>query len=146
MKIGKNNFVVKVKTKDEEVLTASVRQAMSRNITVKYTDERGGVQVMTLSPQIEELISNSLLQTEQGVQLVMDPALAQDLIGQIAQTIESHPEVAGQPILLTSPTVRRHLYKLVSRFIPQLIVLSHSELTSEASVSSVGIVEMSHAS
>ena len=101
---------------------------------------------MTLHPQIEELIANSLLQTEQGVQLVMDPQSAQKLISDIAQTVEHHPEVAGQPILLTSPTSRRHLYKLTSRFIPQLIVLSHNELTSDANVKSVGVVEMNYAS
>jgi flagellar biosynthesis protein FlhA len=38
------------------------------------------------------------------------------------------------------------LYKLTSRFIPQLIVLSHNELTSDARVQSVATVEMNHAS
>lgn len=134
-----------LKTKDLEVLTESVRKALSRSITSKYSGEQGQVQVMTLHPHVEELVSNSLIQTEQGVQLVMDPQTAQKLITEIASTVEHHPEIAGQPILLTSPTSRRHLYKLTSRFIPQLIVLSHNELTSDASVKSVGIVEMNHA-
>lgn len=133
------------KTKDIEVLTESVRKAMARAITTKYRTDEGSIPVMTLHPHIEELIANSLLQTEQGVQLVMDPQSAQVLISEIAKTVENHPEIAGQPILLTSPTSRRHLYKLTSRFIPQLIVLSHNELTTEANVKSVGVVEMSHA-
>jgi flagellar biosynthesis protein FlhA len=134
------------RSKDVEVLCESVRKALARSITAKFSGEIGQVNVMTLAPHLEELVSNSLIQTEQGVQLVMDPQSAQTLIGQIARTIENHPEIAAQPILLTSPTNRRHIYKLTSRFIPQLIVLSHSELTSEASVKSVGIVEMRHAS
>ncbi|MEZ0392357.1 MAG: flagellar biosynthesis protein FlhA [Pseudobdellovibrionaceae bacterium] len=134
------------KTKDIEVLTESVRRALARSITAKYTTDIGSVPVMTLHPHIEELIANSLIQTEQGVQLVMDPQTAQRLITEIAATVENHPEIAGQPILLTSPTSRRHLYKLTSRFIPQLVVLSHNELSSDANVRSVGVVEMSHAS
>lgn len=134
------------KTKDIEVLTESVRKSLARLITAKYSGELGSVPVMTLHPHIEELIANSLIQTEQGVQLVMDPQTAQRLITEIAATVEHHPEIAGQPILLTSPTSRRHLYKLTSRFIPQLVVLSHNELTSDANVKSVGVVEMSHAS
>ena len=134
-----------MKTKDLEILTESVRKALSRSITAKYAADTGSVQVMTLHPNIEELIANSLIQTEQGVQLVMDPQTAQKLITEIASTVEHHPEIAGMPILLTSPTARRHLYKLTSRFIPQLVVLSHNELTGDASVKSVGIVEMSHA-
>jgi flagellar biosynthesis protein FlhA len=134
------------KTKDIEVLTESVRKALARNITAKYIHEGGAVNVMTLHPNIEELVANSLLQTEQGVQLVMDPQTASKLVSEIARTVEIHPEIAGQPVLLTSPTARRHLYKLTSRFIPQLAVLSHNEITSDASVKSVGVVELGHAS
>ncbi|RME16390.1 MAG: flagellar biosynthesis protein FlhA [Bdellovibrio sp.] len=134
------------KTKDPEVLTEAVRKALSRSITVKYMGEDGQMLVMTLGAGWEELLANSLLQTEQGVQLVMDPQKAHELINQIAQIIDEHPEIAGQPILLTSPTVRRHVYKLTSRFIPQLIVLAHTELSPEANVQSIGVVEMAHAS
>ena len=86
------------------------------------------------------MISSSLLQTEQGVQLVMDPGTASKMISNIAQKIENFPEIAGQPILLTSPSNRRHLFKLISRFIPQLIVLSHNELTADVKVQSVANV------
>jgi flagellar biosynthesis protein FlhA len=133
------------RTKDIEVLTESVRKALARGITAKYTTEQGNIPVITLHPHIEELIANSLLQTEQGVQLVMDPNSAHRMINEIARAVENHPEIAAQPILLTSPTSRRHLYKLTSRFIPQLVVLSHNELTSDADVQSVALVEMSNA-
>lgn len=132
------------RSKDPEVLTEAVRRSLSRSITSKYASD-GQVPVMTLDRNLEELISNSLIQTEQGTQLVMDPHSAQHLISQIAKTIEMHPEIAAQPILMTSPTARRHIYKLVSRFIPQLVVLSHNELSADARVSAVGTVEMAYA-
>ena len=134
------------RTKDPELLTEAVRKALARQISAKYATEAGELQVMTLAPQLEELISQSLLQTEQGVQLVMDPRSAQEMLSRIAESIEEHPEIAGQPILLTSPTARRHLFKLTSRFIPQLIVLSHNEVASDAKIRSIGTVEMAHAS
>ncbi len=132
------------KTKDIDVLTESVRKNLARSITAKYSIE-GEIPVMTLSPGLEEIVANSLLQTEQGVQLVMDPSTAHQLINEVATAVESHPEIAGQPILLTSPTARRHLSKLITRFIPQLIVLSHSELSSNAHVKSVATVELKYA-
>lgn len=134
------------RNKDIEVLTEYARRGLARSITSKYTTELGSIPVMTMHPVIEELVANSLLQTEQGVQLVMDPNTAHRLIGEIARTVETHPEIAGQPILLTSPTSRRHLFKLTHRFIPQLVVLSHNELTSDANVKSVALVELNHAS
>jgi flagellar biosynthesis protein FlhA len=134
------------KTKDIEVLTEAVRRGLCRTITSKYTNEEGIIPVMTLTPHIEELVANSLLQTEKGTQLVMDPNTAHQIINQVAQSVEMHPEIAGQPILLTSPTSRRHLFKLMSRFIPQLIVLSHNDLSSEANIRSIANVEIRHAS
>jgi len=134
------------RSKDIEVLTEAVRKNLARSITAKYTVEDGSVPTISLSSGLEELVANSLIQTEAGVQLVMDPRSAQAMISDIARTIEKHPEFAGQPILLTSPTVRRHIRKLTERFIPQLVVLSHNELTSDARVTSLGIVESRHAS
>ena len=130
------------RTKDLDLLTESVRKQLSRSITAKYTNEEGAVTVLTFDSKLEEVIANALLQTEQGVQLVMDPQSASKMISNIAQNIEGHPEIASQPILLTSPTVRRHIFKLVSRFIPQLIVLSHNEITADVKVQSVANVSL----
>lgn len=132
-------------TKDAEALTESTRKALARSITTKFRNEDARVNVITLDPRLEELVASSLIQTEQGVQLVMDPRQAHAMISHIADAIESHPEIAGQPILLTSPTIRRHIYKLTSRFLPQLIVLSHNELTTDVSIQSVGVVEYANA-
>ena len=133
------------RTKDLDLLTEAVRKAMARAITAKFSNQDQEIQVMTLHPMVEELVSGALLQSEQGVQLVMSPQIAHQIINDIASTIEAHPEIASQPILLTSPTIRRHLQKLTSRFIPQLIVLSHGEVTQEASVKSIGTVELRNA-
>lgn len=134
-----------IRTKDVDILTESTRRALARSITNRYRNEQGEVTVLNLDPHLEELIANSLLQTEQGVQLVMDPRAAHGMIEGIASTIENHPEIAGQPILLTSPTARRHVFKLTHRFIPQLVVLSHSELSSDARISNVGTVGIANA-
>ncbi len=134
------------RTKDLDLLTEAVRKNLARTITSKFVNDRGNVSVISMSPRIENLLTNSLIQTEQGVQLVMDPVLAQRLISEISKTIESNPEVAAVPVILTTPTNRRHLHKLTSRFIPQLSVISHSEISSDARVKSVGVVELENAS
>jgi flagellar biosynthesis protein FlhA len=108
-------------------------------------DDGGVIQVMTLSSNIEEEIIQSLIQTEQGIQLAMDAQRMQKIVLQIADMIEEHPEVASQPILLTSPTVRRHVFRITHKFIPQLVVLSHGEISTQAQVSSVGVVEVPYA-
>jgi len=135
-----------VKTKDSETLTEFVRRSLSRGITKKYTTDEGLVPVLSLDRKVEEVISNSLLQTEQGVQLVLDPVYAQQILSAVSRAIEINPHMAGQPILLTSPTIRRHVRKLTERFIPQLVVLSHNELMTNANVKSVDVVRVRDAS
>jgi flagellar biosynthesis protein FlhA len=134
------------RSKDVEVLIENVRRKLSRSITTKYKTDDGQLMVLSLSPHIEELISNSLLQTEQGVQLVMDPRMAQSIITEIARTIENTPEVAAQPVILTSPSIRRHLRKLLERFIPQVAVLSHNEVSLDVNVQAAAVVEVANAS
>src|SRR5690606_40842553 len=108
-------------------------------------DEKA-LQVINLDASLEELVASSLIQTEQGVQLVMDPQQAHEFIMKIADTIEAHPEIAAQPVLLTSPTIRRHVFKLTHRFLDRKSVVSHNELSSDVSVQSLGVVELAHAS
>jgi len=132
--------------KDTDVLTEQVRKALARSISHRLKDEDEKIQVINLGAQVEDMITQSLLQTEQGIQLAMDPVYGQALVNAIAEKIENHPEIAGQPILLTSPMSRRHIFKLINRFIPQLCVLSHSEVSPEISVEAVGTVEDIHAS
>ncbi len=134
------------KTKDLETLTESVRRRLAPRISRKLKDEEGLVRVMNLDAQYEEAVAGALLQTDQGVQLVMDPQVAQNMISDMARMIETHPEFAAQPVLLTNSTIRRHIRKLTERFIPQLIVLAHNELTSDTRIQSVGTVEMKYAS
>jgi len=134
-----------VKTKDSDVLTEEVRKSLSRNITIKYVDDSNEIPIMSLGANFEELISNSLLQTEKGVQLVMDPQIAQQLILKVSDSIERNPDLSAQPILMTSPTLRRHVYKLLCRFIPQIIVLSHSEISSDVNISNQETLEMNDA-
>ncbi len=135
-----------IKSKDTDVLTESVRRALARGITKKYTTDEGLVPVLSLDRKVEEMISNSLLQTEAGVQLVLDPQYAHQVLQSITKSIEVNPQLAGQPVLLTSPTIRRHLRKLTERFIPQLVILSHNELTASANVRSVDVVRVRDAS
>jgi flagellar biosynthesis protein FlhA len=135
-----------IKSKDTDVLTETVRRALARGITKKYTTDEGLVPVLSLDRKVEEMISNSLLQTEAGVQLVLDPQYAHQVLQSITKSIEVNPQLAGQPVLLTSPTIRRHVRKLTERFIPQLVILSHNELTASANVRSVDVVRVRDAS
>ena len=128
--------------KDPEILTEYVRQKLSRSIVSTLTDETGTLSVLTLTTQIEDLIRESVQSTEQGSFLALDPNLGQKIIEAIHASVDKISQEGYQPIIITTPVVRRHLRKLIERFMPQVVVLSHNELTNQSKIQSLGTVDI----
>jgi len=129
-------------TKDTSVLTEYVRQRLARSIVSSHTDEDGKLYVMTLSQQIEDFIRESIQKTEQGTYLNLEPNLAQKVIESTQNMADKVSTDGYQPIILCTPAVRRHLRHLLERFLPQVIVLSNNELTSQVQIKSLGTIEL----
>jgi flagellar biosynthesis protein FlhA len=116
-------------TKDPELLTEFVRQKLARSIVRQYETAEGELPLLTLGADIEDLMSKSITETERGAYLHIDPDLGQSILNALNNTLDTFTQMNYQPILLCSPMVRRHLRKLTERFIPNLVILSHNELT-----------------
>ncbi|NPA95826.1 MAG: flagellar biosynthesis protein FlhA [Thermodesulfobacteria bacterium] len=129
-------------TKDPEILTEYVRQRLGRAIVKPFVDEDETLRVLTVDSQIEEIIRNSLQQTEHGVFLTLDPAAAQRIINAVKKGVEEAESKGFAPVILTNPTVRRHLRRLIERFIPDAHVISHSEIPGNIRLESVGVITL----
>ncbi len=129
-------------TKDPEILTEYVRQRLGRAIVKPFLDENDTLRVLTLDSQIEETIRNSLQQTEHGAFLTLDPASAQKIINAVKKAVDEAEGMGMAPVILTNPTVRRHLRRLVERFIPDVNVISHSEIPGNIRLESVGVITL----
>jgi flagellar biosynthesis protein FlhA len=132
--------------KDPVILTEHVRAALARTITKKLAGSDGLIQLLTLDRTIEETIAGGIIQTDQGQQLSLDPEFVRSFIGQLNQQVVELSAHSSQAVVLCSPLIRHHLKTLVDRFIPNLIVLSHNEITSNVNVKAFGTVRMSYAS
>ncbi len=132
--------------KDPIILTESVRAVLARTITKKLIDSNGQLTLITLDRNIEETIASGIIQTDQGQQLSVDPEFVRTFISQLnQQTLEISKE-SSHTIVLCSPLIRAHLKSLVDRFIPNIIVLSHNEISPNVTVKSFGTVRLSYAS
>ena len=132
-------------SKDPEILTEYVRQKLARSILRQYENAEGVLSIVSLDPQIEDLLREKIQRGDQGTYLALEPNLAQRILRSVHQALDRLAQVNIQPVLLCSPLVRRHLKKLLDRFLPQVVVLSHSELTSQAKIQSLGTVSLIHA-
>ncbi|ADH86414.1 flagellar biosynthesis protein FlhA [Desulfurivibrio alkaliphilus] len=130
------------RSKDPDLLTEFVRQKLARSIVSGYVDQEGTLSVLTLAAKTEDIIRESLQQTDQGVYLNLEPNLAQHLLEQIQQASEQAANDGYQPIILCSPAIRRHLRRLLERFMPHVMVLSHNEVTTQTRIRSLGTIEI----
>jgi flagellar biosynthesis protein FlhA len=128
-------------TKDPEILTEYVRQKLGRAIVKPLLDENGQLAVITLYPEVEEKIRSGLQQTEHGSFLALDPATAQRIVQSIKEAVDKVVKMGKQPVILTNPAIRRHLRKLVERFMPEVTVLSHSEIPGNVKLDSIASVK-----
>jgi len=132
-------------TKDPELLTEYVRHKLSRSIISPYIGEDGVLKLITMNQEVEDILLKGVQNTEHGSYLSIDPKVADPIIRSIKEESEKAMAKDIQPILLTSPSIRRHLKKMIDLFIPSLIVLSQSELLSDMRFKSIGEVSLSHA-
>ncbi|TBV79635.1 MAG: flagellar biosynthesis protein FlhA [Desulfobulbaceae bacterium] len=130
------------RSKDPDLLTELVRQKLARSITKNYLDPDGTLAVLTLAPKTEDIIRESLQQTDHGVFLNLEPNLAQHLLEQTQQAADKMATEGYQPVVLSSPAVRRHLRRLLERFMPQVMVLSHNEIATQTRLKSLGTIEI----
>ncbi|NOY52958.1 MAG: flagellar biosynthesis protein FlhA [Deltaproteobacteria bacterium] len=129
-------------TKDTDLLTEYVRQKLGRSITRPYMDPAGELRVITLDQQVEDQISESITRHEQGTFLALDPVAAQKVISRIGKAMEKAASMNIEPVLLCSPGIRMVLRKMTERFLPDLVVLSHSEVSPNTKIQSVESVRI----
>lgn len=129
-------------TKDPDVLTEHVRQALARQITRQHVQPGEPLVVATLDPETEKRIAESVQQTEYGSYVALDPEATQRLYRSVNEAVNQLLQSGRQPILLTAPGVRPYVRQLIERILPDVPVLSYAELEPNVEVRSVGVVKL----
>jgi flagellar biosynthesis protein FlhA len=128
--------------KDTDGLTELVRQSLYRTITEKIKSDQGDIPLFTLDRNIEESIAQNIIQTEQGQQLSLDPKVTQIILASLNEKIEEATSMGEKMVVLCSPVIRSHFKRLTEKFIPNLVVVSHNELSPDANIRSLGTVRL----
>lgn len=128
--------------KDPDQLTEYVRQALARSITRQYQTPDRTLPVISIDPNLDQKVSESIQETPQGSYLGLDPVFAQRMMVRIKEAMEKVSLKGYQPVVLCSPMLRPHFKKLTERFLPSLAVLSSSEVAPQVKLQSIEIVRM----
>ncbi len=128
-------------TRDPDMLTEYVRQALGRAISKSYLSSRNS-EVITLDPKVEQMILDSVQKTEAGSYMAMDPSISSKIISSTAKLSEKMAQSGKQPVVLASPIVRLYFKRLTEHAIPGLAVLSYNELDPTLEVNAIGMVSI----
>jgi len=129
-------------TKDPDILTEYVRQALSRQITQQFSPGGDTLRVITVGPQLEKKIAESVQQTDQGSYIALDPISTQQIYQKLNEHVSRQIQSGQQPIVLASPTIRMYLRQIIERTMQEVPVLSYSELEPNIEIQSVGVVNL----
>lgn len=128
---------------DAGMLTEYVRARMGRTIVKNYMASDGSLPIVTLSGEIDEILTTSLRSSDQGGYLALEPGKAQQVIRAISTAQENTAGTDGQPVLLTAPQIRPHLAQLLLRFLPTMPVVSQAEIPADIRIQSLATVKLS---
>lgn len=129
-------------TKDSETLTEYVRQELKRTVVNNYLDMEGKLTVLTVNPNLDEMIGQSIQKSSNG----SVPVLQSQVITEIFNSINlQHNNLVAQGIphvILTSPKIRPAMKNLISFNFPDIAVLSLNEIPNDVDIETGGMIEV----
>jgi flagellar biosynthesis protein FlhA len=128
------------RTKDLEVLTEYVRNALCRTICKQYVDDADRLWCVTLDPALEELINGHLERSERGTTNTMPPQTAQQVVQQIAAKVNEVTQTGRNAVVLCSPQIRGPLRRMIEGSLPTVAVLAYNEVAPDVAVEAVAMV------
>jgi flagellar biosynthesis protein FlhA len=125
-------------TTDEIVELA--RASLARAITSRFKAADGTLNVLTLSPDLEQQILDAVQQAPARAQPVLAPQATRAIVSAVSQAAECVTLSGQDPVLLVPPKIRAAVRRLLERALPHVAVLSHLELPPDVHIRSVGAV------
>ncbi len=112
------------RTQDPTPLTQAVRVSLGRSIVQGITGLRSELPVITLDPQLEQMLGDAAGSPDAAI----EPGLADRLCQALGEKARRQ-EVTGEPaVLLVSPRLRPALARLLRHAVPSLNVLAFNEV------------------
>jgi flagellar biosynthesis protein FlhA len=115
------------RTQDPVQLQSQVRVALGRQIVQDIAGMATELPVITLEPDLEQLLSNSLAGTNAATP-GLEPGLAERMQRRLAEAAQRQ-ELSGEPaVLLVPPQLRQTLARFMRSIVPSMHVLAWNEI------------------
>ena len=130
------------RTKDPEILTEYVRNALARSICRQHVGRDGRMYVITLDPKLEDVIKAAIERSDRGSFLSLTPATVSRIAERIGREVERLLAAGHPAVILCSPQVRGQVKRIADSIQPGITVLSYNEVLRDVKVESLGMVAL----
>jgi len=132
------------RSKDLDVLTEYVRNALRRSICEQYATpaEGGGHRLVcvTLDPGFEDQIAAYIDRGPAGTSVTMPARIATRTAEQVLRALQRVTAAGRPPVVIASPSVRAVVRQIVEPHLPTVAVLGYNEVPPGVEVESLGLV------
>jgi flagellar biosynthesis protein FlhA len=133
-------------TKDPESLAEQVRRALGSVIVQLFDPGDGAIRGITVGPRLEAALMQlfSPRPLRDGGR-TMDPDELTDALRELNELVQQHRRDGQWPVVITPPTLRVGIRRLVEPVLPKVPVLSLGELPTQAPILSLATWELRRA-
>lgn len=130
-----------VATKNPDELSEFARKVLPGELVRQVvTAGANSLSAITLDPELEQRIAQSLRHTQHEVGLALDPSLARHLFDGLADKIKQMAGKGLQPLVVCSPTIRLALRRFFEGTFRNLTVVAYNEIPERTQIQSIGMV------
>ncbi|MEM7234105.1 MAG: flagellar biosynthesis protein FlhA, partial [Planctomycetota bacterium] len=119
---------------------AEVRRALARGVTAAALGPDGKLNVVLFDPALEEFLSNSIDTAAGEPDLHLDPQTSDAVSDRTTTALVGMQDAGLRPVVLCSSRLRSHVWQMIRRRMPRVIVLSYDEVIEDDTVEVHGSV------
>jgi flagellar biosynthesis protein FlhA len=126
---------------DVDELTEHVRQGMKREITAKFAyDDR--LEILMIAPELEQRIAETISHTGDKPERTLRPYEIQKFTENTLATHNESVSKGNNPVLVTTPVLRRHVKNLIRQNGSDIDVMSVMEIDNKYDIKVVGSISL----
>ena len=125
---------VNVQKMSNDDISEAIRPKLVPLLIQRLTKFKETLPLLTLAPELEQLILTSVRQNPDEKMLLLDGALAKNILSNINEASEALSKENKAVFLIVAPQIRRHVANFVRSQLPTINVLSFTELPENRSV------------
>jgi flagellar biosynthesis protein FlhA len=125
-------------TRNPVLLTEYVRQAIRRMVVKPYLNANGDLAAFFFDPALEQMVESAVEHNDHTSHINLAPQSIRNVLDRISRTLGP---VENPMVAVSGSGARFFMRQLVEASIPNLTILSHSEIPTGVKVISLGVIQ-----